>query len=639
MVESAKWWSESNGNGSIRGVNDAGIDTFSVSAINSMVREVIQNSLDAEKINSSKPTLVEFKSFSIPEEEFPGVTQFKSILNKCMTCDVNRNDKDINNIFGNALKELNKEVNILRISDFNTCGLLGADTGKRGSIWSRLVKELGTANSNQGAQGSFGIGKSAPFTCSALRTIFYSSLDKNGIKSNIGVARLVSYLENNSDENSLATGELYWSDNAKCLAIQELSNIDKSFIRTQSGTDIFIMGLRQEKNLDKRIIFAVVMNFLVSIWSGKLEVIVNNYKITKKNLKAIIDKFSTEYDEIITNKQSKEDLTNLQNYYTLLNMANKKCHKISIKAIDYGEEFGFDNNEATLLLMEGEELNRRILMTRKAGMKLFEQSGISGSLSFTGILLITGKKMNSEFRKMETASHDKWALSACRDREDEARLTKMYKDLRKYLKDIILKEITPYNEDIIDAFGINDFLPANTNNSSISKIKKEQLLGVVKIKNETNISPKAHNIKTKNTGDESGLIPPRNKRSNTTHKPNKNHPNPPHTLINIKFKPENTPVQQSLVCLSKNTGTYLYQFIAPSSKAEKLDFYLNAEKFDAKLVIDEIKVLNDNIIIINETENSLILSGLKKNSIIKIQLTIPFDQYCKLEVEHYEAQK
>ena len=70
----------------------------------------------------------------------------------------------------------------------------GSDTCEKGTNWSRLVKENGSSNKGQSSGGSFGIGKSATFACSDLRTVFYSSLDVKGLRSNFGVAKLVSFL-------------------------------------------------------------------------------------------------------------------------------------------------------------------------------------------------------------------------------------------------------------------------------------------------------------------------------------------------------------------------------------------------------------------------------------------------------------
>lgn len=83
-------------------------------------------------------------------------------------------------------------IRVLRISDYNTTGLTGSMEMKP-SPWNDLVKSSGVSNKSGESGGSFGIGKSAPFACSDLRTLFYHTLDKDGIRSYQGVANLASF--------------------------------------------------------------------------------------------------------------------------------------------------------------------------------------------------------------------------------------------------------------------------------------------------------------------------------------------------------------------------------------------------------------------------------------------------------------
>lgn len=59
-----KWRFLSNQNSTIVGINDAGIETFSADIQRSLIREVIQNSLDAALPNN-EPVKVEFQAFFI----------------------------------------------------------------------------------------------------------------------------------------------------------------------------------------------------------------------------------------------------------------------------------------------------------------------------------------------------------------------------------------------------------------------------------------------------------------------------------------------------------------------------------------------------------------------------------------------
>lgn len=71
-----KWRFVSNQNSTIVGINDAGIETFSADIQRSLIREVIQNSLDATLPNN-EPVKVEFQAFSIDQAAFPDIVNFK----------------------------------------------------------------------------------------------------------------------------------------------------------------------------------------------------------------------------------------------------------------------------------------------------------------------------------------------------------------------------------------------------------------------------------------------------------------------------------------------------------------------------------------------------------------------------------
>lgn len=75
------WNFPSNGGGQIRGYADAGIETFSGKELNSLVREVCQNSLDA-CLEDDKPVIVEFNREFKRVDTMPGYDSFREALKK-----------------------------------------------------------------------------------------------------------------------------------------------------------------------------------------------------------------------------------------------------------------------------------------------------------------------------------------------------------------------------------------------------------------------------------------------------------------------------------------------------------------------------------------------------------------------------
>ena len=76
------WNFPSNGGGLIRGVSEAGIQTFTGKEIFSLTREVCQNSLDAI-VDENSAVTVEFQLHKIFSRNIPGCNNYKIVLSKC----------------------------------------------------------------------------------------------------------------------------------------------------------------------------------------------------------------------------------------------------------------------------------------------------------------------------------------------------------------------------------------------------------------------------------------------------------------------------------------------------------------------------------------------------------------------------
>lgn len=185
--------------------------------------------------------------------------------------------------FNNAIKISNQpKIRCLRISDFNTTGLLGSDE-EYNSPWCNLTKSQGTSDKSGSNGGSFGIGKFAPYACSDFRTVFYSTLDSTGIEAYQGIARLTSF----KDEKGTTAQGIGFYGNPKNSPAKRQYSIDHNFqIRTagNSGTDIYIIGFNGDTDWESKIVASILDGFLYAIYSEKLEVAVENTIINKNTL-------------------------------------------------------------------------------------------------------------------------------------------------------------------------------------------------------------------------------------------------------------------------------------------------------------------------------------------------------------------
>ena len=186
------WNFPSSNFGTLNGIGEAGIETFKGTPYKSLAREICQNSLDA-KDGSGKPVIVEFSCSQEASRSFHDYDTLSNAIDSCLSFWKKNNNKKTVDFFDKAQKVAEQNtIPVLRISDFNTTGLTGSDKDYN-TPWQNLVKASGVSDKGDNEGGSFGIGKSAPFACSNLRTVFYSTQDIHGLCASQGVARLVDF--------------------------------------------------------------------------------------------------------------------------------------------------------------------------------------------------------------------------------------------------------------------------------------------------------------------------------------------------------------------------------------------------------------------------------------------------------------
>lgn len=640
-----KWRFVSNQNSTISGINDAGIETFTADMNRSLVREIIQNSLDATRDDVDEPVRVEFELIHVKREDIPDVENLQNAIKRCY--ESNCDEPDAYNFFKKAYETLSKQyVNVLRISDYNTRGLEGSDTCEKGSNWSRLVKENGSSNKGQSSGGSFGIGKSATFACSDLRTVFYSSLDMKGLTSNFGVARLISF---NDKELGWTTGIGYYSEDDRFVAIPGQINFDKKYNRIDTGTDIYIIGMSLTDDYEKEFINAVLLDFLVSLVKGKLIVEVQGKRISQDTLAEYIAKL---------NPYENEDIKALIEYYNLLTSSNPRIKRISLDSNVYGEEFGFKDGECTLFLKEGEKLNRKVLITRKAGMRILEQNRISGSIEFTGVLVMDGENMNETFKAMEVPSHDAWEPGRCRDKKNY--YTNVLKGLKKYIKDCVNENFGKVETDVMDAIGANNFLPDRVEDNQEPCLQKKDLTSRIKKLFGKSVEPTKKKIKALDVteisidGENSGGSGP---GDGLGPKPGPSpHPGPgpgPYPGsedgenkskedCGVSNKYKEIAVKKRLICRDIKEGKYRLTFMAPSKSSKgKLVFNVAGEQSDFELPIISANVISST----NRTTvekivgNTIYINDIQKGDNINLEIKVDFDSYCMMEVDYYANKK
>ena len=425
------WNFPSNNFGKIMGISESGIETFRGSLFKSLAREICQNSLDA-RADFSKPVHIEFSLTDVDKRNICGFTELNKAIELCRDY-WNENEKTLK-FFNNAIKICNKEkIRVMRISDFNTTGLPGSKEFKS-SPWQNLVKSSGVSDKCGGSGGSYGIGKSAPFACSDLRTVYYSTLDNEGIKAYQGVANLVSFkLEDKIFKKGEVTqGTGYFGEKSDNSAVEQTLSFDQ-FVRNECGTDLFILGFIESDEWKDEITKSVLEGYLISILNNDISVKVGDILIDNLHLDELMEKY-------------KSEISLTYNYYQVL---------ISKDTIHIEENF-HDLGKISLYVLIHNDFQRKVLMARKNGMKIFDKKNISSTIQFAGVCVLEDEKINSYFREMETPQHNDWEPDRHSNRKEAK---KMKTALFKFIKEKIISIGKETVTDEMDAIGAGEIIP------------------------------------------------------------------------------------------------------------------------------------------------------------------------------------
>lgn len=427
------WNFPSNNHGQIFGIADSGVETFNGTPIKSLAREICQNSIDAN-LKNGEPTHIVFHSFEIAPSAIPGFDDLEDAFSKSLDYWSKQKSTKAKSFFQSALKLAKQpKITCLRISDTNTTGLLGSDE-EYNSPWCNLTKSQGASDKSGSHGGSFGIGKFAPYACSAFRTVFYSTLDSEGVTAYQGVARLTSF-KDKTGETTQGIG-FYGAD--KNAPVKQQISIDPSYNREagKSGTDIFVLGFNGSKDWKHDMVASVLDGFLYAVYSGELIVEVEDIVIKKETLPELVESHRTYFSEYA------------DEYYQVLTSDDQKSPV-------YTKDIG-TMGKVTLRLMIQPDFHRRVAMVRRTGMKIMDKGNINGLIPFAGVLYIEGYKLNEYLRTLENPQHTKWEIERA---ENKSEAKGVLSALTKFIKACLDELKNDDSEEALDP-SVGEYLAA-----------------------------------------------------------------------------------------------------------------------------------------------------------------------------------
>jgi hypothetical protein len=430
------------------GLDTPDMETFMKDPIASLAREICQNSVDA-KLKNDSPARIDFKVFELDIHDLPDKDTLLAQFHFALQNWENKNSPNQKLI--NRLKLMREElkkpkITCLRISDFNTTGLIGVGDNESSKPFYMLTKGSGVSFKGGTSGGSKGIGKYATFVASKVHTIFYSTVTVENENGHLGIAKLCSANILNSDEKTL--GEGYYGLHEQNMPIEGILNLDPNFERNdnETGTDIYIIGYNDEDWVET-VIAKILESFMVAIFRGNLEVIVQDKIIDKKTLHDIV--WSNIYQNV-----SRKIENQIKSQYILLTDEDVYIERIHLE--------GYGVVELRLKAFKNEKsqfATKACSFVRYPYMKIKDINKIS-HIPSAALAIIEDNKINEIFRNFENPQHTNWDFKRNDySKQERKEASDLFKELKEQIMDIIYLQLSSGSSTSTDFDGASEYLP------------------------------------------------------------------------------------------------------------------------------------------------------------------------------------
>lgn len=409
------------------GFHDAALVEFTskISVVEVLVRELIQNSLDA--VDDEKlPVKVVFEPGRVNVNEIPDWSTLKSIF----ISSEKYNKKAWPGAFEIMSKHFaSKKIDILKLTDLNTIGLSKKQKGDEVSSWEACVlADSQSVKANSASRGSFGIGKNAAFALSDINTVLYDTASLDGAFFG-GVSKLGGHTENGINYSS------------------------KKIIQGQGGTTTFahpankfgltqtILGIskRNFKNIEILLELYLYKHYLIAFYNKKLSAEIKvldesgNYislaiqcedqndfisfinerlKVISPYLNLKSQKADVEHIQLVAN--SLQTSVSLDSLYEKIQDNKVFLDFLGLEDLPISWNDFFKNTR--LNFFHDSSIARNTIYHYRNGMFIFSKSFANSFSTPVSIVHDVSMELSPLYSRFETFSHDKWLKNLLKDR-------------------------------------------------------------------------------------------------------------------------------------------------------------------------------------------------------------------------------
>lgn len=439
---------------------DSSFDPFKDNEVRCLVREYIQNSIDAaQKLddNRNKKVLVTFSYGKMTCSDYPNLIQ--SLIGRLKACSKRSQQlpgsKDIyKSKYEFLSSRRNSTIGYLKVSDFYTTGMNYVDDDIPSAFDSCVHCSSSSYKLDGGyAGGSHGLGKTVGFVNSPFNAVYYSTKDdESGKTFGEGVVRLCTHkYKNEEGKEVLFEADAFYNKGGSPNSGKDIPVI---FRREQSGTDAFVLGMEENEGDIITMKKELLRGFFYAIYMEVLDVIICGEKFTKTNIaEKMLEYFpEPDYTNIDMDRSNRPELNfNPRPYFFEIAMrdADDDNH-VLFTTDDFPDQFPILGH-ATLQIWKSDDitaarsLDKIIFMRNK--LMTVEVRKYYSSKGFYGIMVCDGDGA-IYLRMLEDVRHDKWDEKELKDMsyEDKKNARKALRELESF-KNECLKKLFPEEHD------------------------------------------------------------------------------------------------------------------------------------------------------------------------------------------------
>ncbi len=448
-----QWYFAEALGGQDQGPNEAMSETFKKLPYASLVRESLQNSVDAQ-LNKNQPVLVSFDFKETKANQYPQLFKLKQHIYGCLN---KYNDQKGRDKFNPMIKYITESQNknslpYLEVSDFNTTGMDYRPNDTRSGFYNFVKCAGNSSKSSTSAGGSFGFGKAAYFNVSKLRTVLVSTLTDNKKYYFEGISSLCTH----EFEGKKRVPVGFYTETIDEEPINLNQRIPPQFRREETGTTVAILGIdyneMKRDQIQKEIIRSVLLNFWLTILDGKLVVIVGDQEpINASNLREWIEEFFAK-DGLADGKRVYRNpypylctVLGARSSAKVGDAANCKIFKKKLVNLGDVEFFMFKHKDGV----------DKILCMRSPRMHV-TQIYNDTNYGFFGVFLCDDPIGNEILRHCENSQHNEWDFKNFEEDKEGAKIA--IKEMTDFIQECVKQEFVNSTSEVLTFGGLEDYL-------------------------------------------------------------------------------------------------------------------------------------------------------------------------------------